>query len=325
MRAVRFSTFGEPANVLTLEDLPTPQPGPGEVLVRLRVRPINPSDLFAIRGNYGRLPKLPATPGMESSGVIEALGEGVTTLRVGQLVIPTVNGTWQEYGVSRAEAVTPVPEGLDERAAAMVTVNPTTAWLLLHEELKVKPGEYVLQNAANSAVGRHVIQLCRKAGFRSINVVRRRDVIPELIKNGADHVICEADEDVAERINEITDGKGAHYAIDSVAGPSGSRLAQALRSGGTMIVFGAISGQPLTLDPGSMLFRGTTVRGFWLAHWYRTATPEQMTALFGSLFPLIADGTIHAPVAAEYDLADVKEAVAVAEGSDRNGKVLLVG
>ena len=325
MRAVRFAAFGDPANVLTIEELPTPEPGPGQALVRMRVRPINPSDLFTIRGHYGVLPQLPATPGLEGAGVVAALGAGVNQLQIGQMVVPLGSGTWQEYLVADADALLAVPRGLDERAAAMLLANPTSAWLLLHEVLRVAPGAWVLQNAANSAVGRFVIQLSRHAGFRTINVVRRRDVIDELLAAGADAVICETDEDVVARVRAIAGERGVLYALDSVAGPSGSRLAAALGRNGTLVVFGAISGQPLTIDPGAMLFRGTTVRGWWLTHWFRTASHEQIAGLFGAIIPLIADGTLHAPVAAEYDLADVRRAVAAAEGSERNGKILLIG
>jgi NADPH:quinone reductase-like Zn-dependent oxidoreductase len=326
MRAVRFAAFGDPAEVLAVEDIPTPEPGPGQALVRMRVRPINPSDLFAIRGQYGLLPRLPATAGMEGSGVVAALGAGVTQFQVGQLVAPLgASGTWQEYIVADAGALLPVPPALDERQAAMLLVNPTTAWLLLHEVLQVEPGAWILQNAANSAVGRFVIQLSRRAGFRTINVVRRRDVVDELLAEGADAVICEADEDVPARVREITGAKGAPYALDSVAGLSGSRLVQALAPGGTMVVYGAISREPLTIDAGAMLFRGTAVRGWWLSRWFRMASREQVGALFGNILPLIADSTLRAPVAAEYALADVYRAVAAAEGSQRNGKILLVG
>ena len=325
MRAIRFAAFGEPAEVLSLEELPMPQPGPDQVLVRLRARPINPSDLFAIRGQYGVLPRLPATPGMEGAGVVEAVGENVTQLKVGQQVIPMAGGTWQEYLVTGADALLPLPPGLSDTQAAMVMANPTSAWLMLHEVLRVEPGAWVLQNAANSAVGHFVIQLSRRAGFRTINVVRRRDVIEDLLAIGADEVICEADEDVVARVRELTGGKGVRYALDSVAGASGSQLAQALGPGGTMVVFGAISGQPLTIDPGALLFRGAAVRGWWLVHWFRTASPAQLAELLGTLIPLIADGTLQAPVAAEYDLAEFKRAVVEAEGSERKGKILLVG
>jgi NADPH:quinone reductase-like Zn-dependent oxidoreductase len=326
MRAVRFQSFGEPADVLTIADLATPQPGPNEVLVRMRVRPINPSDVFMIRGAYGIKPSLPATPGLEGMGVVEALGDDVTQFQVGQRVVPLqANGTWQEYIVADARTLVPIPDGLEDRDAAMILANPTTAWILLHEELQVEPGAWMLQNAANSAVGRLVIQLAQRDGIPTINVVRRRDVIDELLALGANHVICEADEDVVKRVHEIAGGKGVRYAIDSVAGRSGSQLAQALGSGGTLIVIGAISGKPLMIDPGALLFKGATVRGWWLARWFRKASRQQTEQLFRTLLPLLADGTLRVPVAAEYDLADVQQAVAAAEGSQRNGKIVLVG
>lgn len=303
-----------------------PEPGPGQVLIRLRARPINPSDLFTIRGSYGTLPKLPATPGLEGAGVIEALGDGVTQFQIGQQVVPLeAGGTWQEYIVADASTVLPLPPGLSDTQAAMLLVNPTTAWLMLQEVLAVQPGQWVLQNAANSAVGRFVIQLSRHYGYRTMNVVRRRELRDELLALGADEVIIETDENVVERVKALTEGKGVRYAIDSVAGESGSRLVQALGPGGTLVVLGAISRQPLTIDPGLMLFRGTTVRGWWLAHWFRTAGQEKIAQLFGTLIPLVASGTLHVPVAAEYDLADVKQAIVAAEGSDRNGKIVLVG
>lgn len=326
MRAVRFQTWGDPADVLTVADLPTPEPGPGQVLVRMRVRPINPSDLFTIRGTYGIKPSLPATPGLEGMGVIERLGADVLQWQMGQRVVPLqANGTWQDYVVADAQTLVAVPDGIADHDAAMILANPTSAWLLLHDELKVPQGEWLLQNAANSAVGRFVIQLSKRAGIKTINVVRRRDVIDELRTLGADEVICETDEDVVARVKEITGGKGARYAIDSVAGRSGGQVIQALTSGGTAVIFGAISNKPLVIDPGTLLFKGQTVRGWWLARWFRTASSEQISLLFAELLPLVADGTLRAPVAAEYDLANVKQAVAAAEGSERNGKIVLVG
>jgi NADPH:quinone reductase-like Zn-dependent oxidoreductase len=325
MRAVRFREFGEPGEVLEVEEVALPEPGLGQVRVRMRVRPINPSDLFAIRGRYGVLPKLPATPGMEGAGVVDALGEGVTELREGQQVVPLGGGgTWQEYVVVEARSLLPLPPGLSDAQAAMLLANPTSAWIMLEEELRVRQGEWVLQNAANSAVGRFVIQLARHRGYRTINVVRRRDVFEELREDGADEILTE-DEDVVERVQEITGGKGVRYALDSVAGQSGSRLVRCLAPGGTLIVFGAISQKPLVVDPGQMLFRGTSVRGWWLMQWFRTASPEQQANLFQTLIPLVAQGVLRAPVAAEYDLAQVHEAVAAAEGSERKGKILLVG
>ncbi|MGQ9827421.1 MAG: zinc-dependent alcohol dehydrogenase family protein [Roseiflexus sp.] len=326
MRAVRFASFGEPADVLTVDNIPAPQPGPGQVLVRMQVRPINPSDLFVIRGLYGTLPKLPAVPGFEGAGIIVGIGEGVTDRKIGELVIPMgASGLWQEYVVVPKAKAIPVPERIGDRQAATALVNPATAWLMLTDTLRVEPGEWVLQNAAGSVVGRHVIRLGRYLNFRTINVVRRREVMDELRALGADEVICEQDEHVVARVHALTGGKGVRYALDSVGGSSGARLATSLGAGGTMLVYGAIAGESLTIHPGTLLFRSATIRGWWLSHWFQTATPDQVRGLFNTLFQLIGDGTLITPIVAEYDLADVREAVRVAEHKTRPGKVLLVG
>ncbi|WP_129629494.1 zinc-dependent alcohol dehydrogenase family protein [Candidatus Oscillochloris fontis] len=326
MRAVRFASFGDPAKVLQVEDLPLTAPGPGQVLLRMLVRPINPSDLFTIRGQYGRLPRLPATPGMEGAGRIESLGPGVRGFAVGQLVVPLgVGGTWQEYLVANASALIPMPEGLSERDAAMLVVNPTSAWLLLHEVLRVAPGAWLIQNAANSAVGRFIIRLARRSGVHTINIVRRPNLRDELLAEGADVVLYENDPDLLDQIARTVGAHGVGYALDSVAGASGSRLVQTLRPGGQMVVFGAISRQPLTIDPSALIFRNISLHGWWLAQWFQTASPTHIADLMATLQPLVADGTLRAPIAAEYNLEEVQQAVAAAEQSERNGKILLVG
>ncbi|EFO80177.1 alcohol dehydrogenase [Oscillochloris trichoides DG-6] len=325
MRAVRFASFGDPAKVLRVEDCPLTAPGPGQVLLRMLVRPINPSDLFTIRGQYGRLPRLPATPGMEGAGRIESLGPGVHGFEVGQLVVPLgVGGTWQEYLVANAAALIPVPAGFSERDAAMLIVNPTSAWLLLHEVLCIDPGAWLVQNAANSAVGRFIIRLARRSGVHTINIVRRRELSEELLAEGADVVLCERDPDLLDQIAQIVGARGVRYALDSVAGVSGSRLIQALGQGGQMVVFGAISRQPLSIDPSALIFRNIKLHGWWLAEWFQNANPSQVMDLLATLQPLVADGTLRAPIAAEYGLEEVHQAIAAAEQSERNGKILLV-
>jgi NADPH:quinone reductase-like Zn-dependent oxidoreductase len=325
MRAVRFARFGNPTDVLSVGDVPITAPGPGQVLLHMRARSINPSDLFTIRGRYGTLPRLPATPGMEGTGVIESLGPGVTGYSLGQLVVPIgVSGTWQEYMVANASALLPVPPDLSLQDAATLLVNPSSAWLLLHEVLQVEPGGWVLQNAANSAIGRFIIRLARRAGLHTINIVRRPELADELRAEGADVVLCESDEHVLEQIARTVGARGVRYALDSVAGPSGSRLARALGPDGSMVVFGAISDKPLSIDPGALIFRNASVRGWWLSDWFRNASPEQVATLFDATIPLVADGTLRSPIAAQYSLEDARRAVAAAEGSQRNGKILLV-
>ena len=189
MKSVRFYEFGNPAEVLRVEDVPQPEPGTNQVLVRVRARSINPSDLATVRGLYGSLPKLPATPGLEGMGEVAAVGDGVRHLRPGQRVIPLgVQGTWQEYILAASAQLIPVPDGVSDQTAAQFVVNPLTAWIMTIEELALKPGEWLLQTAAGSTLGRVVLQIARLRGFKTINVVRRREQVEELKALGADEV-----------------------------------------------------------------------------------------------------------------------------------------
>lgn len=326
MQSIRFYEFGNPADVLRVEDVPQPEPGTNQVLVRLRARSINPSDLLAVRGLYGSLPRLPATPGLEGMGEVAACGEGVKNLRPGQRVIPLgVPGTWQEYLLAESTRLIPVPDGVSDQAAAQFLVNPLTAWIMTVEELSLQPGEWLLQTAAGSTLGRIVLQIARLRGFKTINVVRRRQQAEELKALGADEVICTADEGIVERVKEITGRAGLTKAIEAVGGPTAAAVARALGRGGVMLVYGLLSMEPMTVDGGRMIFNTTTIRGFWLSEWLRTAAPERQQRVITELLRLMVTSEIAPPVEAEYPLADVHGAIAHAERTGRSGKVLLVG
>jgi NADPH:quinone reductase-like Zn-dependent oxidoreductase len=326
MRAVRFDTFGEPADVLTVaSDLPAPQPGPGEVRLRLTHRTVNPSDLATIRGVYGIRPPLPATPGYEGVGVVEALGAGVNGLALGQRVIPlSAGGTWQEQVVARASLVLPVHDGVGDEAAAQFVVNPVTAWVMLTDVLRLREGDWVLQTAAGSTLGRLVIQLAKELGLRTVNLVRREEQRAELLALGADEVLCDDDPDLPERVRALTGG-GVDGAIDAVGGKTGKQAIACLERGATCVVYGWLSLRPIALDVSQMLFRNLTVRGFWLSTWFRERPPEVTREVLSRLMALMVDGALVPPVEARYDLAEVAAAVAHAERPGRSGKVLLTG
>ena len=326
MRSVRFSQFGNPVKALTLEDIPRPDAASGEVLLRVTARSINPSDLLAVSGQYGILPKLPATPGNECVGVVEALGDGVTALQIGQRVVPIRpnQGTWQEYITVQADRVLPVPDGVPDAQAATLLVNPPTAWIMLHEILRVQPGDWILQTAAGSAVGTWVIKIAKQIGAKTINVVRRRDQVDILTALGADEVICTADEDVMERVKAVTNGKGVPYALDAVGGTTGAQAYNALGRNGKMLVYGLLSGEPIPID-GRIIFRQSTVQGFWLTSWFGTATPTQIAEVFGGLFPMVIGNEAESIIEATYDLTDITAAVSHAMRPSRNGKILLTG
>lgn len=326
MRSVRFERFGEPEEVLRLENLPTPSPGPGEVLVRMRARPINPADLLTVRGLYGALPKLPATPGLEGAGVVEEVGPDVRGVQVGQRVIPTgTPGTWQEYVVVKPVRLIPIPEKLTDAIAAQFVVNPLTAWIMTTQELTLQPGQWLLQTAAGSTLCRVVVQIARLRGFKTINVVRRREQVDELKALGADEVICTADEDLVARVKAVAGEAGVTAAIDAVGGKVGGDVVRALGPGGVMLVYGRLSREPLPLDGGQMVFRNLTVRGFWLTDWFRRNSVEQRSAVMGEVLDLMAKGQIAPPIEAEYDLGAVVGAVRHAERSGNRGKVMLIG
>lgn len=328
MRGIRFEQFGPPAEVLRLVDLPAPEPGPGQIRLRLTHRPIHPSDLLTVSGEYGSLPRLPATPGFEGVGRVEALGEGTRGLAPGMRVVPLgVGGTWRESVIADATLLVPVLDAVSDGAAAQFIVNPVTAWVMLEEELKLQPGDWLVQTAAGSTLGRMVIQLGRLRGFRTINLVRRPEQVDELLALGGDAAFATNDDagDIVDRVRELTGGRGAVGAIDAVGGETGALALRAVRPGGTLLIYGMLGRDMLPLHNGEMLFRGLTARGFWLSHWFSKTPPMQVAATLGSLMQLVAEGDLVPPVEAEYDLADFRAAIAHAERPGRQGKVLLTG
>lgn len=328
MRALRFAEHGDPLAVLHLDDVQTPEPAPGEVRVRMTHRPINPSDLYCVQGIYPVQPALPGSPGFEGAGVVDATGPGVTGIRVGQRVFSATGapGTWAEYVTAPASGVFPLPDGISDQVGAQVLANPMTAWALLTDELTLTRGDWILQTAAASALGHLVMQLAKHRGVRTIGVVRRAEHARQLRDAGADAVINTADERVVDRVREITGGAGVRGAIDAVGGPGAADVAACLAPGGTMIPIGLLSGAPLgPLDAAEMIFKGTTVRGFWLITWFQTRTPEQLHAAFSEVTALLAEGVLAPPVEAEYDLADFRDAIRHAQRPGRRGKVILSG
>jgi NADPH:quinone reductase-like Zn-dependent oxidoreductase len=326
MKSVRFHEFGNPSEQLRVENVEQPEPGANQVLVRMRVRSINPSDLLTVRGLYGVLPKLPATPGLEGMGEVAALGEGVRNFHVGQRVIPLgIAGTWAEYLLAESTQLIPVPDSISDQTAAQFVVNPLTAWIMTVEELALQPDEWLLQTAAGSTLGRVVLQIARHKGFKTINVVRRRAQVEELKALGADEVICTEDEDLVERVREITGNAGLTKAIDAVGGETGGAVLRALGRKGVLLVYGLLSMEPMPVDSGRMIFTSATIRGFWLGEWFRSAAPEQQQKVTMELLRLMATNEVVPPVEAEYPLADVLAAIEHSERAGRSGKVLLVG
>ena len=225
MKALIFRETGEPKSVLKLAEIPTPPLAPGEALVRVLLSPINASDLHMVRGRYGYQPELPASPGIEGVGIVEAIGPDVQGPKVGTRVvfIDTWN-TWREQIVCPVDKLVPVPDGLDNPAAATSYINPLTAWALTRSSHNLKEGDWLLQTAAASSVGKFVLQLAQQYRFKTINVIRRREQETIIRNLGGNEIICTADEDLRTRLQELTSGKGVERAIDCVVGKSAPRL-----------------------------------------------------------------------------------------------------
>ena len=301
-----------------------PPLGPGQVLIKVLAAPINPSDVLTLTGVYGMLPPLPATGGNEGVGVIAACGPGVSSPAIGQTVLlPVGAGTWTTHMVAEAAKLMPLPNSVDPLQLAMMTVNPPTAHLLLKEFVDLEPGEWVIQNAANSGVGEYLIQLAKIRGLKTVNIVRRESAVAAVKAMGGDVVLVDSS-GVPKLVKEATSGAKIRLAIDAVGGKSTDNLANCLTDGGVLVNYGMMSGEPCTVSPSSFVFRDVTLRGFWLALWFRKATPPQQMAVFGELAKLIATGKLTARVHATYDIGQIKEAVAAAAAGERDGKILMV-
>lgn len=326
MKAVVFDRTGPPADVLAVRDVPTPAPGRGEVLVRMTASPINPSDLMYVEGRYGLKPRFPATPGFEGVGVVVATGGGVLGwLRKGKRVA-VVNdgvGNWGEYTVTKARQAIPVPADLPDEQATAFFVNPATALAMTQHVLRVPPGAWLLQSAAGSNLGKMVIRLGKKTGFKTLNVVRRREQIDELTKLGADAVLVEGDGPLDEQVRALTGGAGVKYAIDPVGGATGSGVVAALGEGGRCLLYGSLSDEPVTLHPRHAIGTGVVVEGFWLGRWVKQQRVPRLLGLFKQVRTMIREGTLHSDIAATYPLDRVAEAVAHAAAPGKGGKVLL--
>jgi NADPH:quinone reductase-like Zn-dependent oxidoreductase len=329
MKAIVFDRFGEPDQVLGVRDAPVPEPRRGEVRVRMIASPINPSDLLYVRGEYGRRPALPATPGFEGVGVIDAAGPGIVRhlrgLTPGRrvAVLNGLSGNWQEQVVIPAQRAVPVPRELSDDQAATFFVNPASALVMTRYVLKMPHGSWLLQTAAGSALGRMVIRLGRKHGFRTINVVRRREQAEELLRLGADAAICTADESILPRVQAITQGAGVPFALDAVGGATGSEVAQALGADGRMLVYGTLSMEPLSIEPRLLIAGHKQIEGFWLSDWAAKQSMVTMLGLFRRVGALLREGVLSTEIGKTFPMDQVQAAVRQAAQAGRQGKVLL--
>lgn len=331
MRALVFEEFGEPAEVLKLKDVPVPEPKSGEVRVRMLASPINPSDMMTIRGTYGKRPTLPATPGFEGVGLVEASGGGMLGKflqgkRVA--VLNRENGNWCEHTVLPAKQAIPLSSKLPLEQAAMFFVNPATAYVMTREVLAVPQGEWLMQTAAGSALGRMVIRLGQHFGFKTLNVVRRAEQAEELKRQGADAVVVfnaeeHSREDLQHQVRDLTNGQGVHWAIDPVGGETGSAVIGCLGDHGRMLVYGTLDDQPLRFSSRQLMTVGSRVEGFWLSRYMNDLGLLGKLKLIRKITQLMLAEILVSEVGEMFPLEQFSEAVTLSEKPGRGGKVVL--
>lgn len=323
MKFVQHDEIGNPALVLRVMDAPARPLAAGEARVKVLATPIHPSNLLQIAGQYGTPPALPAIPGAEGIGRVIETAPDVTNLKVGGRVMLAGGSTWREEIVASASAFVPLPDVGDVEQMSMLTVNPLTAHLILSQFVDLKPGDWVLQSAANSAVGEYIVQLARQRGLKTVNLVRREALAPELTALGADVVLTDGP-DLAARIALATGGAAISLAIDAVGGEIFSRMVESLATGGTIVTYGSLSRQPPVLNSIAIIFNDVRVRGFWLSRWFTTASAQEKQAAYGQVIPLVASGALKAKIDSRFSLDDIAAAVTRAAEGGRSGKVLLI-
>lgn len=315
-------------------DLPSPSDIPPlQVLVRMLAAPINPADINMIEGVYHINPPMPAVGGNEGVGVIESVGQGVTELKIGDWVLPAQPGfgTWRQFALCSQDAVTRVPNTLKVEDAATMAVNPCTALRLLADFINLKPGNVIIQNGANSGVGQSVIQIAKKRGIRTINVIRAGRPNMEatkkfLIDMGADVVVTDETLQNKDEIKAITrelgDKKGAILGLNCVGGRNLTDMSRIVPEGATIVTYGGMSRKPVTVSTSVLIFNDLHLRGFWLSRWTQNSTKQQRDDMLQDIARMYDDGHLRSHTES-FALDDFAQAFATTKQPYRNKKVLL--
>ena len=322
MRSQRltFEAHGNPADVLRLENFEPAALEDGEVLLKIHASPINPADLNYIEGTYGKKPVLPGVGGMECFATVlesrsERFSEGDSVVALGK-----IDG-WASHAVADAETLIRVPDGIDPLQAAMLKVNPATAWLHLHHFADLEKGDWVALNAANSGVGQCVIQLAASLGIRTICFLRNESLAKELTALGATHVFADSPEGFSEAKEKLGKER-AKLAFNAVGGDSALRLMKLLCEGGTHITYGAMGRKPLTVPNGPLIFNDIRVRGLWVTRWMEAASRDELEKIYTPLAEKLLDGSLSQKVDSTFALTDFTKALARLDELGRDGKVL---
>lgn len=331
MKQACFLRTGDPAAVVDVREGEIPPLQPHQVLVRMDYAPVNPADLNFIQGNYGTAPDLPSCPGMEGSGTVVDKGVNVSAFTCGDQVLPIHGpGTWATHLISSDTGLVRLREGLDPVQAAMLRVNPMTAWGMLHLPAEPLPrSSWVLQNAGSSAAATCIIQIARSLGWRTMTFVRRAESIAPVQTAGGGEtsgnvVLLDTPESQEEARGILASSDApALLACNAVGGDSATRLIDLLAPRGTLVTYGAMARQPLKVPNRLLIFKELCLRGFWVTRWMDAMPAEVRTELLAKLADLALTGALRQEVAAIYPLSSLREALVHAGRDARGGKVLL--
>jgi len=318
MKAIHLTAYGNPAQNLKIVEVSEPNaPSAGEALVGMEYAPIAYSDLLLANGVYLLNPKLPSVIGGEGAGIVEAIGPGVTNVKVGDRVtIPFGTFTWSEKVLAPAQGLFVVPHSIDAKTASMLNINPTTAVLLLSEFVALKPKDWIVLNAANSQIARCLIAIAKSRALNVVGIVRRPELVPQIKKLGVDFVGVESPE-LKKQIQIATGGMPISLGLDAVGGPATATLASVLSPGAHLVSYAWLSGLPIQVPQGDLIIKKLNIHGFWM--YYDEYLPKIRAALTEGA-KVVASGRLTLPITTTYKPSQIKEAI---EHSERGGKVLL--
>jgi trans-2-enoyl-CoA reductase len=323
MKQVLIEQYGIPWEVARCAEVPdVGAPAADEVVFDVLAFPINPADMGFCKGTYRLKPPLPATPGAECVGRVASVGANVRHVKPGDLVINLQRENWTQRRKVKGDDAIPLPAGIDLRQAAMVRINPPTAALMLSDFVDLKGGDWVIQNVANSAVGRLLIVLAHQRGLRTVNVVRRAELAAELKQLGADLVIVD-DDDLARRVERETGGAPIRLGIEAIGGAATGRIVECVATDGTVVHYGSMSGIDPVVGRSNFTYRGVKLTGFMLGRFMARRTPEKIRAIYADLGEQVRAGKLSAPVDTVYPIDKIKDALAHADKGGRNGKILV--
>ncbi|MEC7838777.1 MAG: 2-enoyl thioester reductase domain-containing protein [Chlamydiota bacterium] len=313
--------YGSPKDVVRLIEQPIPQLKSDEVLIETQLAAVNPADINMLEGRYATKPELPCPLGYDGVGIVKEIGSSISSINIGDhVIVPSSRGAWCHYRIENEKDVIILPKNIPFEVAVMFNVNPYTALLMLEKFIALKEGDWIIQNAANSGVGRAVIDIAKRRGIKTVNIVRRKELIDEL----SDGDIVMTIEDLkAKKLMKLLPDTTMKLALNAVGGESARHIARPLSRGGFHVTYGAMGLEPIMIDNGLLIFKDITVKGFWRSEWIRTSSPDQLKNIYGKIASLAEDGAFVVPIAEIYPFEKASEAIVHAQKDKRGGKVLL--